>query len=79
MTEGSEFKSRQDQKSFFLYFAHTGSEAHPVFYTMVQRVRGSILPGGKWLGREVHHSISSAAEVKKTWIYTSTPHYGLMA
>jgi hypothetical protein len=28
-----------------------------------------------WQGREADHSPPSSAEVKKTWIYTSTPPY----
>jgi hypothetical protein len=29
--------------------------------------------GGSFPGREAHHSPPDSAEVKKTWIYTSTP------
>jgi hypothetical protein len=32
------------------------------------------LPGVKRLGREDDHSPLASAEVKKMWIYTSTPH-----
>jgi hypothetical protein len=35
--------------------------------------------GVKWPGREVDHSPPISAEVKKTWIYTSTPPYVFMA
>jgi hypothetical protein len=31
-------------------------------------------PGGKQPGREADHSPPTSAQVKKTWIYTSTPH-----
>jgi hypothetical protein len=34
--------------------------------------------GVKRLGREAHHSSPTSAEVKKTWIYTSTPPYAFM-
>jgi hypothetical protein len=33
----------------------------------------------KRLGREADHSPPSSAEVKKTWIYTSTPPYAFMS
>jgi hypothetical protein len=39
----------------------------------IQWVPGSLSPGVKRKGREVDHSPPSSAEVKKMWIYTSTP------
>jgi hypothetical protein len=36
-------------------------------------------PGLKRQGREADHSPPASAEVKKTWIYTSTPRYIFMA
>jgi hypothetical protein len=30
-------------------------------------------------GREADHSLPTSAEVKKTWVYTSTPPYVFMA
>jgi hypothetical protein len=35
---------------------------------------GALSPGVKRQGREAGHSPPTSAEVKKTWIYTSTPH-----
>jgi hypothetical protein len=35
--------------------------------------------GVKRPGREVDHSLPTNAEVKKMWIYTSTPPYAFMA
>jgi hypothetical protein len=35
--------------------------------------------GVKRQGRAADHSSPTSAEVKKTWIYTSTPPYGLSA
>jgi hypothetical protein len=35
--------------------------------------------GVKWPGREADHSSPTSAEVKKTWIYTSTPRFDFMA
>jgi hypothetical protein len=39
----------------------------------VQCVPGALSPG-----REIDHSSPTSAEVKNTWIYTSTPPYALM-
>jgi hypothetical protein len=36
-------------------------------------------PGLKRPGREADHSPPASAEVKKMWIYTSTPPYAFMA
>jgi hypothetical protein len=36
-------------------------------------------PGVKQPGREADHSPPSSAEVKNTWIYTTTPLYVFMA
>jgi hypothetical protein len=40
---------------------------------------GGPFPGVKWQGREADHSPPTSAEVKKMWIYTSTPQYVFMA
>jgi hypothetical protein len=40
---------------------------------------GAISPEVKRPGREAHHSPPTIAEVKKMWIYTSTPPYIFMA
>jgi hypothetical protein len=50
--------------------------AHPASYTMGS---GGFAPGAKRQGREADHSLSTNAEVKKMWIYTSTPSYAFMA
>jgi hypothetical protein len=36
---------------------------------------GALSPGLKRPGRETDHTTPSSAEVKNTWIYTSTPSY----
>jgi hypothetical protein len=42
--------------------------------------RGARSSGVKWQGREADHSPPpTSAEVKNTWIYTSTPPYVFMA
>jgi hypothetical protein len=45
----------------------------------IQWVLGALSPGVKRLGREADHSSLASAEVKKTWIYTSTPPYAFTA
>jgi hypothetical protein len=40
---------------------------------------GALSPGVKRQGREADHSPPASAEVKKIWIYTSTPPYAFMA
>jgi hypothetical protein len=37
------------------------------------------VPGVKWQGSETDHSTPVSAEVKKMWIYISTPPYAFMA
>jgi hypothetical protein len=39
----------------------------------IQWVPGAVPPGVKRQGREADRSPPTSAEVKKTWIYTSTP------
>jgi hypothetical protein len=40
---------------------------------------GGSFPGVKQEGREPDHSRPASAEVRKMWIYTSTPPYAVMA
>jgi hypothetical protein len=40
---------------------------------------GGYFPGGKAAEPEANHSPPASAEVKKMWIYTSTPPYAFMA
>jgi hypothetical protein len=67
---------------------HTSSVLSPSLYqcflvilhfTSYPMVLGALSPGVKRPGREADHSPSTSAEVKKTWIYTSTPPYAFMA
>jgi hypothetical protein len=55
-----------------LHVVETGSGAHPASYPM-----GNLGPFGgcKAPVREVEHSFLTSDEVKKAWIYTSTPPY----
>jgi hypothetical protein len=45
---------------------------------LIQWVPGTLSPGVKRAGREADHSPPASAEVKKMWIYTSTPPYAFM-
>jgi hypothetical protein len=45
----------------------------------IQWVPGALSPVIKGLGHEADHSPPTSAEVKKTWIYTSTTPYAFMA
>jgi hypothetical protein len=60
----------------FLHVVQTGSEAHPPSYPMGT---GASSPGVKLPGREADDSLPASAEVKKMWIYTSTPPYVFVA
>jgi hypothetical protein len=40
---------------------------------------GALSSEVKRLGREANHSLVTSAEVKKIWIYTSTPPYAFAA
>jgi hypothetical protein len=53
----------------------TGSGAHPASYRMST---GSLSPGIKRSGLEADHSPPTSAEVKITWIYTSSSQYASM-
>jgi hypothetical protein len=44
----------------------------------IQWVPETLSPGVKRLGHEADHSPRTSAEVKKMWIYTSTPLYAFM-
>jgi hypothetical protein len=60
----------------FIHVDQTVSGVHPTSYTM-----GTVgfFPGVMRPGREADHSPPTSAEVKKVWIYTSTPPYSFMA
>jgi hypothetical protein len=58
-----------------LHVVQTGSRAHPASYPICT---GSLSPGLKRPGREADYSHPISAEVKKAWIYTSTPTHAFM-
>jgi hypothetical protein len=45
----------------------------------IQWVLGALSPGVKQPGHEVDRSPPTSAEVKKMWLYISTPPYAFMA
>jgi hypothetical protein len=49
------------------------------FQPPIHWVPGALFPGIKRPGREADHSPPTSAEVKKMWVYTSTPPYAFMA
>jgi hypothetical protein len=73
MTQGSKFEFRNFLSSHSVY---TGCGAHPASYPMGTEV---LSPRVKQPGREGDHSPPTSAEIKKTWLYTSTPPYVFMA
>jgi hypothetical protein len=73
---GREFESRSGKRFSLLYIVQTGSGVHPTSYKMGT---GDFFPGVKRQGREVDHSALTSTEVKKMWIYTSTPPIVFMA
>jgi hypothetical protein len=54
---------------FSLHVVQTGSGSNPASYPMTPRALSLEV---KRPGREADHSPPTSAEVKKTWIYTST-------
>jgi hypothetical protein len=44
-----------------------------------QWLPGILTPRVKWQGREADHSFPASTEVRKMWIYTSTPAYAFMS
>jgi hypothetical protein len=45
----------------------------------IEWVPGALSPGVNRQGPEADHSLPTSPEVKKMWIYTSTPPYAFMA
>jgi hypothetical protein len=67
--KGSQFESQSGQELAVIHVVQTSSVAHPP---------GAASSWVKLPGREADHSPTTAAEVKKTWIYTSSPPYIFM-
>jgi hypothetical protein len=75
MTEGSDFEPQEGQEFSLLYVIQTVSVVHPTSYSIST---GDFSLGVKRQGHEAEHSTQNSAEVKKTWVYTSTPPYAFM-
>jgi hypothetical protein len=73
MTEASEFKSQ-----YFLFSVSSRPVLGPT-QLHIQWELGALSLGVKRPGLEADHSPPISAEVKKMWIYTSTPPYAFMA
>jgi hypothetical protein len=63
-------------KNFYFSNRLDRLSVHKTSYTMGT---GSSFPGIQRPGRETDHSTPTSAEVKKMWIYTSTPPHVFMA
>jgi hypothetical protein len=68
--------SRHGQEFSLLHVVQTVSGVHPTSYP---KDTEALSPGVKSRGSEADHSSPTNAEVKKMWIYTSTPQYAFMA
>jgi hypothetical protein len=75
-TKGSAFESCGGK---YFHFSMSSRPALGPTQPLSQCVRGALSAGVKRPGREAHQSSPTSAEVKKTWIYTSTPPYAFMA
>jgi hypothetical protein len=74
--KGSEFESLYGKTFSLLYLVQT--DLRPI-QPPTQWVPGLLFSGVKRQERETDHSPLTSAEVKKTWIYASTPSYALIA
>jgi hypothetical protein len=63
----------EDRKTQYQYWTWEPSQKFKELH------RGLFPPGLQRPGREADHSPPDSAEVKKMWIYTSTPLYVFMA
>jgi hypothetical protein len=62
----------EESECFLIHSIQTSPEVHPASYSIGT---GGSFFCGKVAGREVYHSPTTSAKVKKTWIYTTTPTY----
>jgi hypothetical protein len=76
-TRGSGSSSPSRVKNF--HFSISSRPALRSTQPPIKWVPGALSPGVKRQGREADHLPSTSAEVKKMWIYTSTPIYVFMA
>jgi hypothetical protein len=70
--------SRPGGDKNFYFFMSPRSSLGPT-QAPIQWVPGALSPEVKRPGREADHSTPTSTEVKKTWVYTSSPPYIFMA
>jgi hypothetical protein len=70
--------SRPSRVKYYLFSTSPRSVLGPT-QPSIQWTPEAFSPGVKRPGREANHSPPTSIEVKKTWIYTSTPPYAFMA
>jgi hypothetical protein len=63
----------------FVYYFKSSRPALGPIQPPIQWILGSLSLRVKRPGHETDHSTSTSAEVKKMWVYTSTPPYAFMA
>jgi hypothetical protein len=73
-TKDLEFKSHSVQDFSLFHVVQTSSGVHPSFPVLP----GALSSGIKQISHKADHSPPATAEVKKMWIYTSTPPYAFM-
>jgi hypothetical protein len=61
------------------YFSISSRQALGSTQPPIQCVPRALSPGVKREGREADHSPPTSTDVKKMWIYTSTPQYAFIA
>jgi hypothetical protein len=74
--EGVRVRYPAGERFSSFHVVQTGSGVHPASFPMGTR---ALFPALKRPGRENDHSPLTTVEVKKTWIYTSTHPYVIMA
>jgi hypothetical protein len=60
-------------------FSTSSRQALGLNQPFIQSVLGAVSLGVKRQGHETDHSPPTSAEIKKMWIYSSTPQYVFMA
>jgi hypothetical protein len=73
---GREFESREGNNFSLFHIVQSGSGVHATSYKMST---GDSFWGVKRQGHEAGHLPPTSTEVKKMWMYTSTPPYVFMA
>jgi hypothetical protein len=73
---GAGVRVPKGQEFCLLHVVQTGSGGTQ---TPIQWEQEALSPGVKRPGPEADHSPATSDEVKKTWVYTSSPPYAFMA